>query len=58
MASLPGGKLPDRGDFRAFGEDVAGRVATWTEAVGRSHELVDEFAALVARPTLEALPLT
>jgi hypothetical protein len=57
VRSLPGAKLPDRSDFKAYGDDLAGRVRTWTDAIARSRELVDDFAELVARPTVEALPL-
>jgi hypothetical protein len=58
VRSLPGGKLPDRKDFRAFGEDVTGRMKAWRRAVAESQRLADEFAELVAgdRP-IEALPL-
>ncbi|HWH84147.1 MAG TPA: phospholipase [Burkholderiaceae bacterium] len=45
IASLPGGKLPDRADFKRFGDDTRGRVANWTHAVRESERLRDEFAA-------------
>lgn len=32
IATLPNGKLPDRNDFKAYGDDVAGRVAAWSRA--------------------------
>jgi hypothetical protein len=54
---LPSAKLPDRGDFKAYGDDFDGRVKTWTRAVAESQRLADEFAALVRQPTIEALPL-
>lgn len=57
IRSLPGAKLPDRGDFKAYGDDVAGRVRAWSEAVRRSAELVEAFAALAGRSSLDALPL-
>ncbi len=56
-ATLPNAKLPDRGDFRAYGEDLPGRQKAWAEAVAASQRLADEFAALVQRPSIEALPL-
>jgi hypothetical protein len=56
-AVLPNAKLPDRGDFKAYGEDFAGRVKAWSRAVAESQRLADEFAALVQRPSIEALPL-
>jgi hypothetical protein len=57
-AALPQGKLPDRGDFKAYGEDVAGRIQAWRRAVAESQRLADEFAALLEQPSIEALPLT
>lgn len=57
VASLPNGKLPDRDDFKAYGDDLAGRVRVWSQALSRSAELAEEFATLVSRPTIEALPL-
>jgi hypothetical protein len=58
VRSLPGGKLPDRADFKTYGDDFEGRVRTWRRAVAESQRLADEFAALVAvnRP-IDALPL-
>ena len=44
IASLPGGKLPDRNDFKRFGDDLPARVAAWTRAVQESARLRDEFA--------------
>jgi len=62
IAALPGGKLPDRTDFKRFGEDMEGRQRVWRQVVAESHRLADEFARLVddaaaGRPT-DALPLT
>ena len=58
VATLPGGKLPDRADFKAFGDDLPGRMAAWRRAVAESQRLADEFAELVARPApLLAQPL-
>jgi hypothetical protein len=44
VATLPNAKLPDRADFKHFGEDTAGRVSAWTQAVAESERLRDEFA--------------
>jgi len=58
VATLPGGKLPDRGDFKAFGDDVDGRVRQWRRALAESGRLADEFAELVQRGRpVQALPL-
>ena len=58
IATLPRGKLPDRGDFKAYGDDLEGRMKAWRRAVAESRRLADEFAALVdgGRP-LDSLPL-
>lgn len=58
IATLPNAKLPDRNDFKAYGDDFAGRVAAWSRALNESQRLADEFAELVSagRP-LEAEPL-
>ena len=58
IATLPNAKLPDRSDFKAYGDDLTGRVAAWSRAVRESQRLADEFATLVysGRP-IEALPL-
>ncbi len=58
IRALPGGKLPDRSDFKAWGEDEAGRIRVWRAALAESHRLADEFAEAVAggRP-IDALPL-
>lgn len=58
VAGLPGGKLPDRSDFRRFGDDEARRVAVWRRALAESRRLADEFADAVARGgPIEARPL-
>lgn len=59
IATLPGGKLPDRQDFKTYADDFDGRVAAWRRALAESARLADEFADLVAsgRPlAAEALP--
>jgi hypothetical protein len=45
---LPNAKLPDRNDFKAYGDDFDGRVAAWRRALAESQRLADEFAELVA----------
>jgi hypothetical protein len=58
VKSLPGGKLPDRADFKTWGDDVDARAGVWRRAVAESQRLADDFAELVqsGRP-FEALPL-
>ncbi len=50
IASLPGGKLPDRSDFKAWGDDIDGRQSVWRRALAESERLADEFAWMVDRP--------
>jgi hypothetical protein len=46
VASLPGGKIPDRRDFFAF--DERERMRRWQETADRSERLGDELATLIA----------
>jgi hypothetical protein len=58
VATLPNGKLPDRSDFKAYGDDHDARSAAWSRALAESQRLADEFAELVARPGgIQAQPL-
>ena len=58
LRSLPGGKLPDRGDFKAWGDDEVGRQRVWRTALAESQRLADEFADMAAAGGgIEALPL-
>ncbi|WP_349744951.1 patatin-like phospholipase family protein [Roseateles cavernae] len=57
VAGLPRAKLPDRDDFKHYGDDVAGRAKVWRQAVAESQRLRDEFAAACAQPEILALPL-
>ncbi len=58
VARLPNAKLPDRSDFKSYGEDIARRRRDWRRALAESQRLADEFAELVARrASIEALPL-
>jgi hypothetical protein len=58
IATLPHAKLPDRSDFKAYGDDLAGRVAAWSRALRESQRLADEFAqAASCGQPIEAEPL-
>lgn len=59
VQSLPAGRLPDRSDFKRYGDDLERRVAAWRMAVAESERLADEFAELAreGRPIM-ASPLT
>ena len=43
VASLPHGKLPDRNDFKRYGDDTAGRIAVWRRALAESERLASDF---------------
>jgi hypothetical protein len=58
IKTLPNAKLPDRADFKLFGDDVQGRVQAWSRALVESERLRDEFAAWVAgRSPIDVQPL-
>jgi hypothetical protein len=57
VATLPGGKIPDRGDFKAFGDDHDARQRAWRRATDESARLAEEFDALTRQPSIEASPL-
>ena len=58
IATLPGGKLPDRSDFKTFADNLPGRQAAWSTAVAESQRLADEFADWVdGRLALQPEPL-
>jgi hypothetical protein len=58
IATLPNAKLPDRNDFKAYGDDQAGRIGAWSRALAESQRLADEFAqALAGGGPIAAEPL-
>ncbi len=58
VRSLPGGKLPDRTDFKRYVDDPKARMAAWQRAVNESERLRDEFARWLERGDAESvLPL-
>jgi hypothetical protein len=57
VATLPGAKIPDRGDFKAYGDDHDARGVAWRRATRESARLADEFEALTRQASIEALPL-
>jgi hypothetical protein len=58
LATLPGGKLPDRKDFARFAGDDARRMATWRAAISQSDRLAEAFLEFARRPdTAKVLPL-
>ncbi len=58
VKTLPNGKLPDREDFKVYGDDLAGRMRVWRKAIGEAQRLADEFSQQVqADRPIESLPL-
>ncbi|NKB33992.1 MAG: patatin-like phospholipase family protein [Pseudomonadales bacterium] len=47
VLSLPGQKIPDRGDFQQY--DYASRVKLWQEVIDRSEEIAEDFRDLVEK---------
>lgn len=52
LATLPNGKMPDRRDFKFYGQDHAGRQRDWTRAIAESERLAEAFARWAERPDL------
>lgn len=48
VATLPGAKLPDRSDFKRWGDDEAARIAAWRRALAESERLAGDFADWLA----------
>lgn len=57
IATLPGGKLPDRSDFKAFALHEPERMRRWRLAVAAAQQLADEAAQWVHDPARDVLPL-
>ena len=55
--ALPHGRLPDRSDFKRYGDDVEARAAVWSRAVAESQRLAEDFSRIVERDSIDALPL-
>jgi hypothetical protein len=57
VATLPGGKIPDRSDFKTYADDEPARQRLWRNAVAESQRLADEFAEWAQRDSVDPLPL-
>lgn len=53
LATLPHGKMPDRADFKFYGQDHAGRARDWGRAVAESERLAEAFARWCDKPDLK-----
>ncbi len=52
VARLPNGKLPDRSDFKRYGQDHAARIRDWTFAIGESERMAEALARWAEKPDL------
>ncbi|MET3130615.1 hypothetical protein AAKU55_000872 [Oxalobacteraceae bacterium GrIS 1.11] len=52
LRTLPNGKLPDRRDFKFYGQDNAARARDWHRAIADGERLADAFARWCERPDL------
>jgi len=57
LARLPGGKLPDRSDFKRYVGRDKERQAHWRKAMAESERLGDEFLALVGSGSVDEMLL-
>ena len=58
LATLPNGKLPDRGDFHRYAGDDAARMRDWRRAMAECERLAEAFYGFVERPDpARVLPL-
>jgi hypothetical protein len=57
VAKLPRSKLPDRDDFKHYGQDVDARAKAWLRAVREGERLRDEFVALCQQDSVQAAAL-
>jgi hypothetical protein len=55
VQKLPGGKVPDRQDFKTFVNDPKTRMENWRKAVKLSETLGDEFLEMVASGKIRTL---
>lgn len=53
LARLPNRKMPDRADFKHYGQDHAARIRDWTFAIGESERLAEALAKWVEKPDLK-----
>jgi len=58
VAQLPNRKLPDRSDFKHYGQDHAARIRDWLSAIGESGRMAEALARWTEKPDLRlAQPL-
>jgi hypothetical protein len=52
LAGLPNGKMPDRADFKFYGQNHDTRIRDWTRAIGESERMAEAFARWCEKPDL------
>lgn len=52
LARLPNGKLPDRSDFKRYGQNHKTRIRDWTFAIDESERMAEAFANWAEAPDL------
>ncbi|MDP3835965.1 MAG: patatin-like phospholipase family protein [Hydrogenophaga sp.] len=55
VRTLPDGRLPDRGDFTRYGQDLPARMKAWGTAASAARQLADEFAQWLEQPDLSRI---
>lgn len=53
VARLPNAKLPDRKDFKVYGQNHDGRNRDWLRAIGESERMAEAFARWCEKPDLK-----
>ncbi len=49
---LPGGKIPDRSDFKRYGINHTLRIRHWREAIAESHRVAEQLQAWINKPDM------
>lgn len=57
VRTLPGGKLPDRSDFKRYVHNPQEREEVWGRALKACRQLADEWAEVVSKNHIDAAPL-
>ena len=52
LARLPNGKMPDRSDFKRYGQNHKGRIRDWTIAIDESERMAEALARWSEKPDL------
>jgi len=54
LARLPNGKMPDRADFKFYGQQHDSRIRDWSYAIGESERMAEAFANWCDKPDLQS----